>query len=30
MNLMMQEVVEDNPKDPVPGHENFKATYYPE
>ena len=30
MNLIMQEVVEDNPKEPVPGHEHFKATYYPE
>jgi gentisate 1,2-dioxygenase len=30
MNLIMQEVVEDNPKAPVPGHEDFKATYFPE
>jgi gentisate 1,2-dioxygenase len=30
MNLVMQEVVEEQPKDPVPGHENFAATFFPE
>ncbi len=30
MNLIMQEVVDEAPKDPVPGHEDFKATYLPE
>ena len=30
MNLVAQEVVEEQPKDPVPGHEHFKATYFPE
>jgi len=30
MNLVMQEVVEEQPKDPVPGHEHFAATFYPE
>ena len=29
MNLIMQEVVEEQPKDPVPGQENFKATFLP-
>src|SRR5574340_751680 len=30
MNLCMQEVVEEQPKEPVPGHEHFAATFYPE
>ncbi len=30
MNLVMQEVVDEAPKDPVPGHEDFKASYLPE
>ncbi len=30
MNMIMQEVVEEAPKDPVPGHEGFKPTYLPE
>lgn len=30
MNLIMQEVVEESPKHPVPGHEHFKPTYFPE
>jgi len=30
MNLVMQQVVEEQPKDPVPGHENFAATFFPE
>jgi hypothetical protein len=30
MNLVAQEVVEEQPKDPMPGHEHFKATYFPE
>lgn len=30
MNLAMQEVVEEQPKDPMPGHEKFVATYLPE
>ena len=30
MNLIMQEVVDEAPKDPVPGHEGFKPTYLPE
>jgi len=30
MNLVMQEVIEEAPKAPVPGHEDFKATYFPE
>jgi len=30
MNLVMQEVVEEQPKDPAPGHETFVATYLPE
>lgn len=30
MNLVMQEVVEEQPKDPVHGHENFAATFFPE
>jgi gentisate 1,2-dioxygenase len=30
MNLLMQEVVEEQPKDPVPGHEDFKASFLPE
>ena len=30
MNLVMQEVVEEAYKDPVPGHEHFKATFLPE
>ena len=30
MNLVMQEVVEEQPKEPVPGHENFVPSYLPE
>lgn len=30
MNLLMQDVLEEHPKDPVPGGENFKATVLPE
>jgi len=30
MNLVMQEVVEEQPKEPMPGHEHFKATFFPE
>jgi gentisate 1,2-dioxygenase len=30
MNLVMQEVIEEAPKDPIPGHEDFKATCFPE
>ncbi len=30
MNLIMQEVVEEAPQYPAPGHENFKATFFPE
>jgi gentisate 1,2-dioxygenase len=30
MNLMMQEVVEEQPENPVPGHEHFRATIFPE
>ena len=30
MNLVMQEVAEEAPKTPVPGHGDFKATYFPE
>jgi hypothetical protein len=30
MNLVMQEVIEEAPKDPFPGHEDFKATCFPE
>jgi gentisate 1,2-dioxygenase len=30
MNLIMQEMVDEAPKDPVPGHEGFKPTYLPE
>jgi gentisate 1,2-dioxygenase len=30
MNLVMQEVIEEAPKAPVRGHEDFKATYFPE
>jgi uncharacterized RmlC-like cupin family protein len=30
MNMLMQEVVEEQPKDPVTGHENFEPTYFPE
>ena len=29
MNLLMQEVVEEQPTDPVPGHEHFQATFLP-
>lgn len=29
MNLVMQEVVEEQPKDPMPGHESFHPTYLP-
>lgn len=29
MNLVMQEVVEEQPKDPVPGQEGFVPTYLP-
>jgi uncharacterized RmlC-like cupin family protein len=30
MNMVMQEVVEEQPKHPVPGHDNFKPTFFPE
>ena len=30
MNLVMQEVIEEAPRDPIPGHEDFKATCFPE
>jgi gentisate 1,2-dioxygenase len=30
MNMVMQEVVEEQPKDPVPGHDDFEPTYFPE
>ncbi len=30
MNMIMQEVVEEQPKEPVPGHEHFKPTILPE
>jgi quercetin dioxygenase-like cupin family protein len=30
MNLLMQEVIEEAPKDPAPGHEDFKPTHFPE
>jgi quercetin dioxygenase-like cupin family protein len=30
MNLIMQEMVDEAPKDPVPGHEGFKPTILPE
>ena len=30
MNLLMQEVVEEPPKYPVPGHNDFQPTYFPE
>ena len=30
MNLLMQAMIEEAPKDPVPGHEHFKATFLPE
>ncbi len=30
MNLVMQEIVEEQPKDPTPGHEHFKPTFFPE
>ncbi|MFB3884260.1 MAG: cupin domain-containing protein [Thermodesulfobacteriota bacterium] len=30
MNLIMQEMVDEAPKDPVPGHEGFKPTFLPE
>jgi gentisate 1,2-dioxygenase len=30
MNMVMQEVVEEQPKEPVPGHENFEPSYLPE
>ena len=30
MNLVMQEVVEEGPKEILPDNENFKATYFPE
>ena len=30
MNMVMQEVVEDQPRDPVSGHEDFEPTYFPE
>jgi len=29
MNMVMQEVVEEQPKEPVPGHENFEPSYFP-
>ena len=30
MNLIMQDVVEESPKEPVPGHEHFVPTVFPE
>lgn len=30
MNMVMQEVVEDQPRDPVRGHDDFEPTYFPE
>jgi hypothetical protein len=30
MNMVMQEVVEEQPKEPVPGHDDFEPTYFPE
>jgi gentisate 1,2-dioxygenase len=30
MNLIMQEMVDEAPSDPVPGHEGFKPTFLPE
>ncbi len=30
MNLVMQEMIEESPQNPVPGHGDFKATYFPE
>ena len=30
MNMVMQEVVEDQPRNPVPGHDDFEPTYFPE
>ncbi len=30
MNMVMQEVIEDQPKIPVPGHGDFEPTYFPE
>jgi len=30
MSMVMQEVVEDQPKHPVPGHDDFEPTYFPE
>jgi quercetin dioxygenase-like cupin family protein len=30
MNMVMQEVVEEQPMEPVPGHENFEPSYLPE
>jgi gentisate 1,2-dioxygenase len=29
MNMVMQEVVEEQPKYPVPGHDDFEPTYFP-
>jgi gentisate 1,2-dioxygenase len=30
MNMVMQEVVEEQPKEPVPGHDDFEPTFFPE
>lgn len=30
MNMVMQEVVEEQPMEPVPGHEDFEPSYLPE
>ena len=30
MNMVMQEMVEDQPREPVLGHEDFEPTYFPE
>jgi quercetin dioxygenase-like cupin family protein len=30
MNMLMQEVIEEQPKYPLPGHEDFEPTYLPE
>jgi gentisate 1,2-dioxygenase len=30
MNMVMQEVVEEQPKEPAPGHDDFEPTFFPE
>jgi len=30
MNMVMQDVVEEQPKEPAPGHDDFEPTYFPE